>query len=144
MIVLTLCRRRKVPSTTISRRKKTMSPAITVTNSTSSARPTAKSSTKVAMEPPCLFPRLSPGSPPSPVKKPRLQKGLMGHVTQKSQQEIYARLAGEDRISFNQIARSKFINHHMNKSLELPSQAGSKTRTPVEIKIAHLYQSRYK
>ena len=27
---------------------------------------------------------------------------------------------------------------------QLPSQAGSKTRTPVEIKIVRLYQSRYK
>ena len=33
----------------------------------------------------------------------------MGNVTQKSQQEMYPRLAGEDRISFNQIERSEFI-----------------------------------
>ena len=37
----------------------------------------------------------------------------MGNVTQKNDQEMYASLAGEDRMYFSQVARSKFIGQAM-------------------------------
>ena len=50
-------------------------------------------------------------------KKPKVQQNLITtFVERKSQQEMYAQLAAEDRILFNQIACSDFISHEGQKA----------------------------
>ena len=69
---------------------------------------------------------------PAPKKKKDNQNLIITYNHRKSKQEIYAQLACEDRLSFNQIAKSQFIQSAMRDKLLIAHTSPTTIRDKVK------------
>ena len=75
-------------------------------------------------------PHTSPTASPQ-AKRPKTQELLVTYAQKKSQEQIYAELAANDRFSFNQIANSDFIRESMREKMMTAHSAPNTIRSKV-------------